>query len=372
MYTILINYTGRTGAGISYAYEMCKAFLNNGVNVYAIISKQANNYCDWCKLPGLNLIGIDTYENKFEFIMATLKFCKKRNEIKKKLQNIKIDAEYVPMPTYWSGLISELFKDVPKYYTVHDVKLHSGEKFFNKIWWFFLERELKKCRKIIVLSSIFVEEAKTKYGKNNKDIVVLPHPAFWEYKSKYIPSDYKSYPFDKVNFLFFGRIERYKGIDILLKAYHKVFKNVGDRITLTIAGKGSLLEYSENINAGKNISVINEMIPDERIGALFNGNRVVTVLPYRDATQSGVIPTAAMFNSLTIVTDVGALSEQVGYGKYGIVVDANDPNSLADAMLDVVNYFDKYKKIIVQANENIKPLTWDNIARRLISEMKKI
>ena len=34
MYTILINYTGRTGAGISYAYEMCKAFLNNGVNVY--------------------------------------------------------------------------------------------------------------------------------------------------------------------------------------------------------------------------------------------------------------------------------------------------------------------------------------------------
>ncbi len=60
--------------------------------------------------------------------------------------------------------------------------------------------------------------------------------------------------------------------------------------------------------------LINRNILDEEIISLFKGEKVVTVLPYRDATQSGVTNVAAMYKSFIIATKTGVLPEQLGYG----------------------------------------------------------
>jgi len=70
---ILINYTGRIGAGPSYGYEMAKGFIDNEVNVYAIISANISNLDKWKALPIKKLLILDTYTDKKEFFFATIK-----------------------------------------------------------------------------------------------------------------------------------------------------------------------------------------------------------------------------------------------------------------------------------------------------------
>src|SRR5690606_30937707 len=94
------------------------------------------------------------------------------------------------------------------------------------------------------------------------------------------------------NILFFGRIEPYKGLDILLESMQKVWKDHPDW-TLTVAGVGDISPYSANL-ADKRIELINRFIEDEEVAPLFQKASFV-VLPYISATQSGVIPVASAF-----------------------------------------------------------------------------
>ena len=47
---------------------------------------------------------------------------------------------------------------------------------------------------------------------------------------------------ETINFLFFGRIEKYKGIQLLAKAYKELVQTPHLDITLTIAGSGNFAD----------------------------------------------------------------------------------------------------------------------------------
>lgn len=372
---ILINYTGRASGGASYAYEMTKGLIENGVNVYAIISKNVANISDWKKLDTKELIIIDTYTSKISFFINTiLFFLYGRLLIKKRLKKVKLDAIYVPMGTYWTKLIDNIFKDINVYYTVHDPIAHSGESFFNRCYYHIYKMEIQSAYKVIVLSSRFVSVVTKIYKKDSKDIIVVPHGAFWEYREKYISSkkrteENKKKAIGKVNFLFFGRIEKYKGIEILLKAYKKLEDNFHNKVTITIAGKGDLKPYAMEVEKINNLILLNYLIPDEEIGLLYSSERVVTVLPYLDATQSGVIPTAEMFKSLVIASDTGALNEQLDGGRYGLLFNVGNWEELYKIMEDVVLNYDAYSGFIKRGYEYISELTWDKLAKRIINQI---
>ncbi len=372
---ILINYTGRRAGGPPHAYEMCKGLLKNKMNVVAVISRQVDNFSDWEKLPLKKLITLDTYTNKKEFFFHTLAFSLwGRQHLKKELNGIPIDAIYVPMGTYWSYLISEVLPHVPVYYTIHDPILHSGEKLFNHCFSFFSRHEIQKARKVIILSKKFVPVIEKIYKRQESDIIVLPQGAFWEYKRQaHLHTEEKrlvSYLPDKINFLFFGRIERYKGLKILLEAYQQLEKDMPEKVSLTIIGNGDFSPYRSLFQQLRSAVLLNRMIPDHEIWKVFDGPNIVTVLPYIDATQSGVIHTAMMFHSFVIASDAGALSEQLGDGKFGFVVKAGDVESLKNRMQNVVLYYEQYRKIETEAFAHIKSLSWSTLAMRLVKEME--
>ena len=54
------------------------------------------------------------------------------------------------------------------------------------------------------------------------------------------------------------------------------------------------------------------------------------ILPYRSATQSGILNIAYGFNKPVIVTDVGGLAEFVLDGKTGIIIKPNSPQEIVD------------------------------------------
>lgn len=134
------------------------------------------------------------------------------------------------------------------------------------------------------------------------------------------------------DFLFFGRIQRYKGIDLLLEAFQLVLKQA-PLARLVIAGSGAF--WFDPASYGipeKNLCIINRFIPGPELADLIESTRVV-VCPYRDATQSGVVMSAFAFCKPVIVTDVGALREVVEHEVTGVVVPPDDAAALAKAML---------------------------------------
>lgn len=108
-------------------------------------------------------------------------------------------------------------------------------------------------------------------------------------------------------FMFFGRIDKYKGIDVLL---HSFTKWKGNR-KLVIAGGGKLQpEEIKMANEDHRVILINRFIKDEEMPYLFNNARAI-VLPYKDATQSGILPIAYMCGKPVICSKVMGISQFV-------------------------------------------------------------
>jgi glycosyltransferase involved in cell wall biosynthesis len=79
-------------------------------------------------------------------------------------------------------------------------------------------------------------------------------------------------------------------------------------------------------------TVYNDYIMDEQRDELFDEASVV-VLPYTDASQSGVIPVAYIHSKPVVATRVGSLPDLVDEGQTGLLIPPRDEHALADAII---------------------------------------
>lgn len=144
---------------------------------------------------------------------------------------------------------------------------------------------------------------------------------------------------DKI-LLFFGYVRKYKGLDILIDTM-KILIDEDSNYKLLIVGEfyddpKIYRDQISNLKLESNIRVVNEYVPNEEVGKYFNISDVV-ILPYRSATQSGILNIAYGFSKPVVVTKVGGLTESVEDGKTGIVVDEAKPEKIAGAIKKFYN-----------------------------------
>ena len=166
----------------------------------------------------------------------------------------------------------------------------------------------------------------------------------------------------KPSLLFFGNIRGYKGVDILVRAL-AVVQEVLD-VEAVIAGEfyidaRPLRRLADEMGVAHRICWHDRYVSNEEVPALFRNSDVV-VLPYRDTSQSGVVPLAFEFDVPVIATDVGGLSEVVLEGRTGFLVPAEDPRALGEA---IIRYFREGCKSEFQQNIRSfkKVLNWDQV-----------
>jgi glycosyltransferase involved in cell wall biosynthesis len=136
---------------------------------------------------------------------------------------------------------------------------------------------------------------------------------------------------DKIVFLFFGLIREYKGLDVLISAINLIDKDLIDKFEFIIAGENyeKLDKYKNNIDADikGNIKWLTKYIPDEQVNLYFCASDFV-VLPYKSASQSGIVPMAYHFGKPIIVSDVEGLSEMVVNYITGYIFENKNINDL--------------------------------------------
>ncbi len=137
----------------------------------------------------------------------------------------------------------------------------------------------------------------------------------------------------------FGMIRKYKGLDVLLNSIPRL-KSELDDFTVLVVGEcyEDLKKYHHLIKSLDISDVVDfraEFVPDKDVHLYFSAADIV-VLPYRSATQSGIVPIAFNFNRPVIVTDVGGLPEIVPDGEVGFTVPCNS-EAVAEAVLKFYN-----------------------------------
>jgi glycosyltransferase involved in cell wall biosynthesis len=149
--------------------------------------------------------------------------------------------------------------------------------------------------------------------------------------------------------LFFGYVRQYKGLMNLLEALPLILAQIPNAHLLVV---GEFYDdprpYFDFIRLHKledNVTIINEYVANETVHLYYSATNLA-VLPYNEATQSGILSIAYGFTTPVIVTDVGGLAELVDDKKTGLIVPPRNVSALANA---VITYFrEDYEQIFSQ------------------------
>jgi len=137
----------------------------------------------------------------------------------------------------------------------------------------------------------------------HQPLIRLWHPPFdFDFQNTEKPAD------GIFRLLMFGRLLRYKGLDLLLAA----LRLVGPRpdLLVRVVGAGPDSIELDDLRGISGVTVENRWVPEDEIGALFGWCDGV-ILPYQEASQSGVASIALAAGKHIVATRVGGLGEQL-------------------------------------------------------------
>jgi len=294
-------------------------------------------------------------------------------KIFKQVDKFKADVLHFQRGYPWFNLLLPFWvRPYPLVGTIHDVLPHIGDRSSRRIPPFISKMAVKYADHIIVHGDALKEMMIRKFRKpaNNVHVVMRgDYYSIFTYNYEKLPGHPVREEDDLI--LFFGTIWKYKGLRYLIEAEPLITKKVPTAM-IVIAGRGENFKKYERMMAHKEKFIIyNQFIPNEMVPQLFQ-KACIVVLPYIEASQSGIVPLAYAFKKPVVVTDVGSIPEIVEDGETGYIVPPRNPQKLAEAIIELLMNKEKRKKMGENAYRKTKEqLSWDNIAEKTIEVYKK-
>jgi glycosyltransferase involved in cell wall biosynthesis len=292
-------------------------------------------------------------------------------KIKRNRPDIVIFAYWIPfMAPAYTWIAKRLKKkSITTAALLHNIQFHEKWPAGNYLSHSFL----KQIDLIITLSDTVKRDVSCLIS--GKQMINAFHPLYKSFDNKRYDalSAKKELGLEKKEvLLFFGFIKPYKGLDILIEAFAKLSKEI-ENLHLLIVGEvyGSDRSYDEMITRyglEDKCTFVKEFVPDNQIEKYFKAAKIL-VLPYRHATQSGVLQIAYSMKLGVVVTPVGSLPDMVDKGKTGMVAADTTPESLSEAIKSCLEIADDVIKKKIE-NKN-KQYGWDSFVELLEVGIKK-
>jgi glycosyltransferase involved in cell wall biosynthesis len=134
--------------------------------------------------------------------------------------------------------------------------------------------------------------------------------------------------------LFFGYIRAYKGLDLLLRAMPAIRARTGARLVVLGEFYEDRAPYDrlvERLGIADAVTMRGDYVANEEVGVYVCASDLL-VLPYRSATQSGIVQVGMQLERPVVSTRVGGLSEMIEDGRTGLLVAPEDETALAGAV----------------------------------------
>jgi len=306
-----IIYWGSRGGGPRQLLNLIRSTEENNTNIYFYVSSN-NELLDELETDsGTQLVICQIPFHKMRLLLERRLRNRIISYVLKDLKSKGITKVYFLLPHPWDVALAKRIKrsgGIEIWRGIHDVRRHPGDIWPNR----FTLRKLIRYSNTLVCYSAHIEDRLLKYGKP----LIKSHLFEVKREAKLVPNGY--------SVLFVGRIKKYKGLNLLAKAWPLV---ANPKKSLTVAGDGKAPKELQKIGA----RFIHKWLSNSEIERLVRGSNLV-VLPYIEASQSGVIAIAHSLSTPVVITPVGGLVDQVIEGKNGLIAADVTPEALAMAI----------------------------------------
>jgi len=239
-----------------------------------------------------------------------------------------------------------LRRHYPIVFTIHDPRQHMGDRGAKNTPQWVMDFGYRRADKVVVHGSQLRQVLIDELNISKDDIHVIPHIAIGE--RDLVPD--KS---EAIELLFFGRIWPYKGLDYLIRAEPLITRKFPNA-KIVICGQGEDFDrYRGMMTNPDQFIVHNRWISDEERRNFFQRASIV-VLPYVEATQSGVVPVAYAHSKPVIATRTGGLPDVVDHGKTGLLVEPKDEVGLAEAIIALLEDAELRKSMGDAGNQKLQ------------------
>ncbi len=148
---------------------------------------------------------------------------------------------------------------------------------------------------------------------------------------------------DENKFLFFGRIEPYKGIRHLSRIA-SLLQSKLPKARIAILGAGTD-PFLDKLNGLSNVELINRFVPESELDQAILESLAV-ILPYDSATQSGVLCKSFSCGTPVIAFSVGAIDSYLDNMVSGFLIPHGDLESFTDAMVNMKEIHTEFRSFI--------------------------
>jgi glycosyltransferase involved in cell wall biosynthesis len=234
----------------------------------------------------------------------------------------------------WLSLLAYLVKPIPFVLTIHDVSIHPGDTSSQRIPRVFVRLLVKLSSAVVVHGDALRAEAVRELPINLDRVFIFPHPPLGRYFELTQQQGFARPTDGLFRVLFFGRIHEYKGLRYLIEAAPLVHEQLPN-LRVIIAGKGDdFSSYRSLIEDSSYFEIHNRFISELDAARMF-AEADLLVLPYIEASQSGVLMIAMCFGLPVVATTVGEIAQVVREAGMGTVVRPQDKVALAAAIIEM-------------------------------------
>lgn len=333
---VLLWHWGRAGAGAKFTMELAREIKELPGLEVEVSGARGSDLHGLAPSLGVPIHDVSTFEGdrsswrgKVAAALGLGRLPLNALGFRRLLAERRIDVALCTMQAIWDAatLPALLHGPTRSVLVLHDAFFHPGDEY--PLRYAVLRRQIQAADALIVLSDHVRRQAIEAYGYPAERIWQMPHGAFDFGAGEVCPAAHPRGA-RPLRLLFFGRIVAYKGLDHLLRA-QRLLRERGVEVEVVVAGSGSLEPYANLLQDLPGVEVRNRWLGDEEIASLMAGADVA-VLPYVEASQSGVAATAYAAGRPVVATPIGGLAEQVAHGVTGLLARDMSVEALADVV----------------------------------------
>lgn len=356
----MLWHLGRRGGGPRYTLELARSLLGRkDIRLSLILSAQSDLFAETEAL-GIPTLAIDTYTDVKGFARGFLRLPSIAKAIGGFVRSQHAEIALCTMVHLWNPLLVGAIKraGAANGLVVHDAAPHPGD---NHLWrGLMLKNDFRQADLLVSLTDAVGRQLVARQGVAAAKVIASRLGPF-----RYGDGTPRSLGTPPWRLLFFGRLLPYKGLDRLIEAM-RLLEAEGFPARLRLVGQGPL----DLGPLPATVDLERRWAPEEEIPELF-ANADLTVLPYQEASQSGVLPIAQHLGLPSLVTPVGGLLEQVEQGASGFVATDASARGLADAIKSIFGDAEAYRLLSDTLLRAGGDRQWSEIAGKLVSDLHK-
>lgn len=356
---VLVWQWGRRGAGPRFAASLVDGLrLTPGIEPILSLSAGAEilqgDAAPVCDLP------VATYASAAGLVWRMVQGPLQLNPLTEALTRLRPDVAICAMPGPLDLVLLWALRRVrvPAVVVVHDADPHPGD---DVLLLLALQRRLlRRADAVVALSQHVADRLREQQLSEPDRLFVVPHPPFIFGPPPPPPRAHGG----ALRLLCFGRLLPYKGLDLLADAIRQL--GVRREWELRVVGRGPETAVLAALRVLPGVRVENRWVPENEVGELIAWADAL-VLPYREASQSGIAPAGIAAGRYVVSTRVGGLVEQLR-GQPLATLCEPEAGSLAAALLSLID-LPPVSPPPLAADAR---LAWRDLAVRLLSVVQEM